>query len=262
MAYANNNGVQIYYEVEGSGEPLLFHHGIASSGENWVAYTDAFKDSYQCIRIDARGHGKSDKLQDAEDYRLELMTSDVVSVLDDLGIEKVNFFGFSMGGFLGAAMSKYYPNRLKTLMVGGISPKGAEEGNTINDILKEAFRVGADLGAVEYINHTEEMFGAWSEQEKASILSQSKKVFQAYYSALASFQKYDPDCSAEFRALTVPKLLYIGEFDEFYSDVARNGAKEFPNTEVVVFEGMKHTDDYFPVAVPLLNSFLERHTGT
>jgi len=59
------------------------------------------KDDYQLILIDARGHGASDKPHDPEAYRTETMVADVVSVLNDLNIEKAHFLGYSMGGQIG-----------------------------------------------------------------------------------------------------------------------------------------------------------------
>jgi pimeloyl-ACP methyl ester carboxylesterase len=63
MPYANNNGVKIYYEVEGQGPPLLMLHGFAGSLEDWreAGYVAAFKNDYQLILVDLIGHGKSDK---------------------------------------------------------------------------------------------------------------------------------------------------------------------------------------------------------
>ena len=61
VPYANNQGVRIHYEVEGSGPPLILHHGSFGSGLDWreFGYTDALKQDHQLILIDARGHGAS-----------------------------------------------------------------------------------------------------------------------------------------------------------------------------------------------------------
>ena len=70
MPYTKNGDVNIYYEVEGEGPPLVMLHGLTSSLEGWreSGYIDALKDDYQLILMDARGHGKSDKPHDPAMY--------------------------------------------------------------------------------------------------------------------------------------------------------------------------------------------------
>lgn len=63
MAFINNNGIKIHYEVEGDGIPIIFHHGFGNCIEDYyeLGYVDALKDNYKLILIDCRGFGKSDK---------------------------------------------------------------------------------------------------------------------------------------------------------------------------------------------------------
>jgi pimeloyl-ACP methyl ester carboxylesterase len=104
MAFATNSGVRIHYEIEGSGQPLVLHHGSFASGADWgdLGYVDALKREHLLILMDARGHGASDKPHDPAAYDLALRASDVISVLDDLKVERANFFGYSMGDGLGS----------------------------------------------------------------------------------------------------------------------------------------------------------------
>ena len=103
MPFANNNGVKIYYEVEGQGPPLVLAHGISMGLNNWRrnGYTDALKKDFQLVLYDARGHGRSDKPHEPAAYGLLNMAEDVVAVLDDLGIGQAHYFGFSMGAKVG-----------------------------------------------------------------------------------------------------------------------------------------------------------------
>jgi pimeloyl-ACP methyl ester carboxylesterase len=63
MAFANNKGIRIHYEVEGDGPPLVIQHGYSDSIETWyeLGYVDALKGTHRLILVDARGHGASDK---------------------------------------------------------------------------------------------------------------------------------------------------------------------------------------------------------
>ncbi len=103
MPYTNNDGVKIHYEVEGQGPPLILQHGVMMSINKWrvQGYTDALKDDYTLILIDARGHGKSDKLYEPEAYTIDKMAGDVIAVLNELGIGKTRYWGYSMGSLMG-----------------------------------------------------------------------------------------------------------------------------------------------------------------
>ena len=106
--------MRIHYEVEGRGEPLVIHHGFTSSIETvrLLGYSDSLKESHQVILIDARGHGVSDKPHTPESYGLQTAVNDVLAVLDELGIPKAHFFGYSMGGVIGFAVANFAPERL------------------------------------------------------------------------------------------------------------------------------------------------------
>ena len=95
MPYADNNGVKIHHEEEGKGPPLVLQHALASDLNAWrqYGYTDALREDYTLILIDARGHGRSDKPYEAEAYTPENMTGDVIAVLNDLKIAKTRYWG-------------------------------------------------------------------------------------------------------------------------------------------------------------------------
>src|SRR6476646_2643416 len=124
MPDAHNGVIRIHYETEGAGPPLLLHHGSSGSGADWrdLGYVDALKHEYKLILIDARGAGASDKPHDAAAYDPALRASDVVAVLDDLGIRHTHYFGYSLGGWVGFLLAKYAPDRCTSLILGGAHP--------------------------------------------------------------------------------------------------------------------------------------------
>ncbi|MDQ1279064.1 MAG: hypothetical protein QG670_324 [Thermoproteota archaeon] len=108
MPYVSNHGVRIHYEVEGQGPPLVLQHGLSSSLDAWRrnGYVMGLNPEYKLILVDARGHGESGKPYDLQAYSADLMTDDIVAVLDDLGVEKANYWGYSMGGAIGYQLAK------------------------------------------------------------------------------------------------------------------------------------------------------------
>lgn len=126
MPYVDNQGVRLYYEVEGEGSPLVLVHGFSDSLESWreYGYTEPLKQKYRLVLIDARGHGASDKPHDPEAYGLQQRPADIVAVLDYLDIHQAHYFGYSLGGWIGLGLAKYTPERVSSFIIGGAQPYG------------------------------------------------------------------------------------------------------------------------------------------
>jgi pimeloyl-ACP methyl ester carboxylesterase len=133
MPYANNNGVKIYYEVEGEGPPLVLAHGAGSDLGGWQrlgGYRDSLKNDYKLILFDARGHGRSDKPHDLTAYGTK-MADDVVAILDALEINKSHYFGYSMGAWTGIMLASSHSERFQSFIIGGASPYRGEADSNI-----------------------------------------------------------------------------------------------------------------------------------
>ena len=124
MPYAINDGVRIAYERVGSGPPIVLHHGFSGSRRSWRehGYVEALKGDYALLLLDARGHGTSDKPHAPAAYTDERRAGDVLAVLDDAGIERAIFWGYSMGGHVGYAIARDAPTRFRALIIGGMHP--------------------------------------------------------------------------------------------------------------------------------------------
>jgi pimeloyl-ACP methyl ester carboxylesterase len=120
--FANINNARIYYEVSGKGMPLvMIHAGVADSRQWNNEFTD-FSRSYQVVRYDMRGYGKSEPV-DGEFSHM----SDLVSLLDSLQIhEPLIIMGCSMGGGLAMDFALTHPSRVKALIMVDAGPSGLE----------------------------------------------------------------------------------------------------------------------------------------
>ena len=90
--------IDLYYEISGQGQPLLFIHGLGSSTRDWERQATFFSRHYQVITFDLRGHGKSDKPPGP--YSVELFTADTAGLIESLGIGQTHVVGLSMGGMI------------------------------------------------------------------------------------------------------------------------------------------------------------------
>lgn len=119
--FFDSDGTKIHYVVVGEGEPVVLIHGFSANlQQNWKmpGIIDALKDDFQVIAIDNRGHGRSDKPHDVEQYGME-MIEDPIRLLDHLGIEKAHFVGYSLGGFITGKILTTFPERVITATLGG-----------------------------------------------------------------------------------------------------------------------------------------------
>jgi pimeloyl-ACP methyl ester carboxylesterase len=121
--FTTYDGLRISYEIidECDGDYLLLHTGLNSYKEAWkeLSYTDAFKNDFKIILIDPRGHGMSDKPKDLAKYSYKKMADDVAALLDHLGIQKIYYFGYSLGALIGWRFAQFHQDRLICLVAGG-----------------------------------------------------------------------------------------------------------------------------------------------
>jgi len=115
--YAMVNGIQLYYETYGSGEPLVMLHGNGGSINAFRNQIPFFQKYYQIIAIDSRLQGKSGGSPDTISY--ELMASDFCTLLDQLNIKSAYVLGWSDGGIDGILMAMNCPDKVKKLAASG-----------------------------------------------------------------------------------------------------------------------------------------------
>ena len=111
------DGIRIYYEVYGSGAPLLMIHGNGGSIGDWRCQILHFSRSYRVIVADSRSHGKSDEGSGPLTY--ERMADDLAAVLDDARTGPVDIIGHSDGGILGLLLAIRHPAKVKKLVASG-----------------------------------------------------------------------------------------------------------------------------------------------
>lgn len=113
--YVNSQEVGIYYELIGSGEPLVLLMGFGAEGAVWEKHLAVYQKYFQCIVIDNRGVGKSD--QPTGPYTTAMMAADTIAVMDHVGVAKARVAGISMGGAIAQELALNYPNRVHSLLL-------------------------------------------------------------------------------------------------------------------------------------------------
>ena len=112
MPMAPVNGIKLYYEVTGSGYPLLFSHEFAGDYRSWEPQVRYFSRHYQVITYNARGYPPSDVPERVEAYSQEQATDDMVGLMRHLGIAQAHLVGLSMGGSVALDFAVSFPTEL------------------------------------------------------------------------------------------------------------------------------------------------------
>jgi pimeloyl-ACP methyl ester carboxylesterase len=123
------NGVQLYFEVAGNGEPLLLLHGFSGSSQDWMPSATEWGPEFQLIVPDLRGHGRSSLL--SRPFRHEEAASDMLELLDHLGIGSCKGVGVSGGGNVLLHMATKQPERVKAMVLVSATPYFPAPARTI-----------------------------------------------------------------------------------------------------------------------------------
>src|SRR5215203_3599175 len=111
------NGLLIYYEVHGEGEPLLLVHGGTATSQAWASHLPTFAEHFRVFTPDSRGHGKTDNPTSELGYRV--MADDVAALVDALGLQRPLVLGYSDGGQIALELGMRYPGLARALVLGG-----------------------------------------------------------------------------------------------------------------------------------------------
>ena len=162
MGIARGSGLRIYYELVGTGRPLILLHGSMGSTESWrmTGYTEALADAFQLILVDLRGHGRSDRPTGAKAYLTTSQVDDITAVLDDLELESAALLGWSRGGDVALATAAFHPERVEAIALGNALMQlvGLGELHTLTEVRAIAQNAPTQVSSPQPAQRT-----AWNE---------------------------------------------------------------------------------------------------
>lgn len=229
MQSFSHDGLDISFIDEGEGDPILLIHGFASNHfVNWVSpgWVKTLREAgYRVIALDNRGHGRSSKSYDPADYTPPKMASDAVALLDHLDIRRAHLFGYSMGARLAAFAALQAPERVETLIFGGLGI-GMVEGVGDWDVIAAALSAD-DPGTVT--DARGQMFRKFADQTKsdrhalAACIATSRELLSA----------------EKVAQISQPTLIAVGTKDDIGGSPERL-AELMPNAIAFAVEGRDH----------------------
>jgi pimeloyl-ACP methyl ester carboxylesterase len=229
MSYANNQGVRIYYEVEGQGPLLMLAHTFRRNLNRWrqIGFADTLKNDYRLILFDARGHGKSDKPHDPVAYGTK-MVEDVIAILDDMRINKTNYFGYSMGAGVGFKAAVSHPDRFTSFILGGSSPYPPEIPGNLPTLPTDP---DVFLRLVE-----QQLERPLKHDERKAELANDLEALRA---CTISWRDITSLSNHELSRISVPCLVYAGDLDPAYAG-AKEASSHIPGAKFFSLHGLNH----------------------
>jgi pimeloyl-ACP methyl ester carboxylesterase len=222
--YAPVNDIKMYYAIYGddSGEPLLLLHGGLGNADYFANQIPAFiAAGYRVIAADSRGHGRSSVTDTPISY--DLMSSDVLALLDYLKIDSTSLVGWSDGGIIGLDIAIHHPERLRKLIAYGANyiPSG----------------VNPDIG-------NSVVFNAYITQAAADYqrLSPTPDRFDAFLANISNMWATEPNFTKDqMKSITVPTLFIDGWQEEAILPQHDFDMSELvPNSELILMPGVGH----------------------
>jgi pimeloyl-ACP methyl ester carboxylesterase len=233
------NGVDLFYEVTGTGEPLLFLHGLGSSGRDWELQVQAFARDYRVITVDLRGHGRSQKADGS--YSIPLFAEDVIALLDHIAPEAVHVVGLSMGGMVALQLALTSPERVRSLTVvnssAGLNPDSlAEYGQVLVRVFLAVTLSQRQVGAYLANRFFPEPDQALIRRIFIEHWAQNDKL--AYLKAMWAIMRWN--VVAELPDIDCPSLIIGG--DEDYIPLAHKTtmAQGIPDAALVIVPHSRH----------------------
>lgn len=246
MPITKANGIDLYYEVHGEGEPLLLIMGLSLTSKSWFRTIPALSEQYKVIVFDNRGVGLSGKPNSS--YSIELMAEDARAVLDSAGVESAHIYGISMGGMIAQRLALKYPERIKSLILGCTTSGGEKHVQPSADVSMLMLSRASSTATPEQIawatapilysqsfieNHRDQVGEDIQKRIEIPVLPYA---YMLQLQACLAHDTYD-----EIDEIKVPVLVIHGDADKLVPyDNGVTLAEKIPNAEFLTINGAGH----------------------
>jgi 3-oxoadipate enol-lactonase len=243
------NDVDIYYEVHGHGQPMVFLSETACDGEVWKIYqVPEFSQDHRVIIHDYRGTGQSSK--PSIDYTTEMFAKDVIALLDHLNVRDAIVIGHSMGGRVGQLLALDYPQRVRKLVLASTGAHFPLTKGLPLKIMKEMIEWGYEKYEREHtilVGWTEEYVRKHPEkiEHYLKIRMQNLCPVEFYLRHLIARQSHDT--SQRLREIKQPTLILVGDDDRNMTSEMNHRmssevlAKGIPDSKLIVLANERHS---------------------
>ncbi len=255
MPKVTANGIEIYYESHGEGQPLVLISGIGYTNWQWHRMVPYLADRFRVITFDNRGVGQTDK--PAGPYSAHMLAADTVGLLDTLDIEKAIIMGHSMGGFIAQALAIEFPHKVDKLILCSTSfggprqvPVTPEAMKVLTDVSGDPltrFRNGLFIStAPGWAEQNQDIIQEWIEWRAANPIEPAP--YQAQLAIGLDLMKEEAAFEHQLPRIHAPTLILFGQYDMVVPPGnATLLAEKIADSSVVILPNAGH---FFPIEVP------------
>lgn len=217
------NGQQIYFEIHGSGEPLLLLHGFSGTSQDWLPSLSQWGEGFQITAPDLRGHGRSGTL--TKHFRHVDAAADILALLDRLNTAAINAVGISGGGNVLLHMATKQPARVRAMVLVSATPYFPPQARAI-------MRRYAESLPEEQLQILRRRHPGGDAQVKA-ILDSATSFAESYDDLNFT--------SADLAKITARTLIVQGDRDPLYPvELSLEMAKAIPHSETWIIPDAGH----------------------
>ncbi|MDF2522795.1 MAG: alpha/beta hydrolase fold protein [Clostridiales bacterium] len=237
LPVVQTNGADLYFEVYGKGEPVVFIHGIAITSRVWDFQKEEVSKSYKMVVYDLRGSGRSEKTP-LITHTAELLCDDLLGLLNYLGIESTNIVGLSLGAAVALKFAIKYPQRVKKMVLSGAF---TDLDGVLNLIRKCFPKLIGKLLMTRFFGElaTKIMLPSAPKEEllhyHKNILSIDRDEVAKYNQILASYS-----ITSALRSIAAPTLLLYGQYEPMMHKYGRIIVKNIPDARLEIIPGVGH----------------------
>jgi pimeloyl-ACP methyl ester carboxylesterase len=258
MPAIKTNGIELYYEERGTGEPVLLIMGITAPGAVWEKHAECWQAKFRCLLPDNRGVGRTDK--PAGPYTSAMMADDFAGLLDALGLASARVVGCSMGSIIAQQLALRHPRRVRSLVL--MCPWARCDAYA-RGIFEHMRTLKARLRPEEFMNYIQLLIfskATWDDPKALADLIEGRRLagenpqpqplhgLEAQAAACTSH-----DTLAELGRIRCPALVIGGGADIFTPPwMAEEVAHGIPGAELHLYPGAGHAfhweriDDFNP----------------
>jgi 3-oxoadipate enol-lactonase len=243
MPNVRANGIELYYEEIGAGEPLLLIAGFACDHTNWSKLVPLLAPTNRLITFDNRGVGQSSSPETS--YSIRQMAEDTIGLLNAIDLTSVHIAGHSMGGQIAIELALACPGRVKSLILLSSCAKMDERGRAVIDLWGDLPKLVDPMTAIRlslpwiYTANFYARAGAVDEVIREILANPFPPTVSGIYQQSRAITSYD--ASARLREIKCPTLVVVGDEDILGGlPLSADLAHHIPGGQLVVLKQAAH----------------------
>jgi pimeloyl-ACP methyl ester carboxylesterase len=232
--------IALAHDTTGDGFPLVLVHGFTGSSLDWSSVVEPLATDRQVVTFDHRGHGESPNTGDASTYTFDQLVVDMTVLLDDLGLERFDLLGHSMGGIVSMRYTLTHPERVRSLVLMDTAAGTAADN-------AEMMRAGIELVRTQGTSALYDLLqgflgeGEVADAQRVAMKTKLTQMDPVAFTELGEELITYPSILDRLAGLEIPTTVIVGVNDHGLRGAADDLAATIPGAQLVVIPEAAHS---------------------